>query len=152
MLERAKAIRNARFTGDQLHDFLKELERRDWAQSKNNEAEVSRLRNPIGASMRSLARHVDERSFELVQQSYRDSSSFDDFQNAIRELISTLDEKAASARADAIQPPLETYSGVEVNTPSYVRTLLDTVAKIKVLYLTEYRKQEVATYARGSSA
>ncbi|WP_329683564.1 AAA family ATPase [Longimicrobium sp.] len=70
----------------------------------------------------------------------RNSESFDRFQVAAAKLAENLESEATALQLSPLRTNLETFAGNEDRLPSYSRQILEMIAGIPVLYLTERRE------------
>jgi putative ATP-dependent endonuclease of OLD family len=90
-----------------------------------------------------LRRYGEELSphvMRAAEKLFEDGSTYDEFRSALEELAAAEGARARSAKDLILANNLTTFGGEDRKIPEYVAYLLSEISKIKVTYLTEYRK------------
>jgi hypothetical protein len=70
----------------------------------------------------------------------REPRSYGDFKRSVTATAAKLIEEAQAAYSEPLKSPVATFSGDDAEIPKYVQAILQAVAALKVLYLSEQRK------------
>lgn len=121
-----------------ISQVLSYFDRDDWSRAK--------ARDPGAAFyapsqvLRRMFANQNPRFVRDIETAMADSKSFEDFQNALRNLSAAQEAVKVEKLNVPLSKPLKTFAGEERVVPSYVTSLLKSLASTKVTYLTEYRK------------
>lgn len=84
---------------------------------------------------------ISDYMMKLLESRISEASSIDDLKNEIQTLASTSKEEAKLIQNQPLRNKINTFSGEESSVPKYIHSLLQKIGSMKVLYLTERRKQ-----------
>lgn len=90
-----------------------------------------------------MSRRLSELPAEIshaVDSMWNESTTFADFQSGVSRLRQTIADRARSVQEQPLKNTIETFSGDQASIPTYVKNLIQSIAAIKVLYLTEQRR------------
>jgi putative ATP-dependent endonuclease of the OLD family len=76
-----------------------------------------------------------------IERMYRDANSIDDFLRDIKSLSAKIAEESKSILDEPLKYKVGTFSGDEEAVPTYITNILVKISEMKVLYLTERRKE-----------
>ncbi|MEH1974041.1 MAG: AAA family ATPase [Nostoc sp.] len=77
----------------------------------------------------------------LIENRVGSKASFEEIENIISELISNFKEEFQAILNQPLKNKVGTFSGEDSSIPNYVKNLLQRIGEIKILYLTERRKE-----------
>lgn len=102
------------------------------------------LTRPTGERTTSLPssflREINRDYRGKVDSMFRDASSYDEFVREIRTLATKLQDESKAVLEEPLKNKVGTFAGEEDSIPDYTRNVLRTLADMKVLHLTERRK------------
>ena len=78
---------------------------------------------------------------QMLEAAATEATSPDDFVRKVRSLTLRLQEMAAAGEKEPLKHKIGTFAGEESSVPNYVRNLLRMISDMKVLHLTERRKE-----------
>ena len=118
----------------EIGDLLNSIDRDDW----------SRLRRDQGVHpplYRYLARRrrtpIDNDTQQLLETAIDDSSTYDDFRNALEAEIETLTRHTENfGKNELDQEYVQTFAGIDTSVPPYVLKILKKLSEVKVLNVT----------------
>jgi putative ATP-dependent endonuclease of the OLD family len=77
----------------------------------------------------------------IVRRLIEEAQSFEEFQTTLRDKIGTFDEDRRAIGGRRLATPIKTFFGIEDLIPTYVKALVQSIVRIKVLFLQERRRQ-----------
>ena len=138
LLQTLTTLQQAKVDKEIFGKLLGTCDRGEWERLKPSAPQLRTL--PYG-----LRKHIQEANrpdlYARVQTILSDSASFEEFRSAVQDHLASLDELESQSKAAQLSHPLRSFSGEERRLPNYAKSLLESMAKIKILYLTERRKE-----------
>ena len=122
-----------------LREFLQSIDRDDWSQMKMYLSEdASTHRRPSTLGRRFPA---DQATSQTIETMVRESDTHDEFQNALRAMISSSARYAEIFDRHGLdQESVETFSGRGTVVPEHVVSILRGLSEVKVLNVTDERR------------
>jgi putative ATP-dependent endonuclease of OLD family len=128
-------LRRAKMDSEKLTDALRNFDEDDFR----------RVRESSGGSIPRgyLLRGVGDASATVVQTietMFRESTTYSEFKRSTKAAAAKMIEESQASYSEPLKNPVSTFSGEEAEIPKYVQTILQSLAELKVLYLSEHRK------------
>lgn len=121
---------------DEMADSIMRIEPEAWSRAKIEFSDRRRLRYAFTGRSVPPSSEIQDRVSELIRKSDTAAS----FRETAQALSASLREEAEESRAEPLKNRIESFSGEEASIPIYALNLLERLAKMKVLYLTERRE------------
>jgi predicted ATP-dependent endonuclease of OLD family len=119
----------------------------DEISGKLNSLDLDALRRYVRPELRErppieyLSRNLGDEIVRILEERVGRQASIEDVKGAIPELSTTYKEESISTLNQILKNKVGTFAGEEASIPRYIKNLLKRIGDIKVLYLTEKRKQ-----------
>jgi len=88
-----------------------------------------------------LARRLGDEIIKILEERVGKQASIEEMKSVIPDLSTSYKEESVSSLNKSLKNKVGTFAGEEASIPRYVKSLLERIGKINVLYLTEKRKQ-----------
>lgn len=139
LAERQRELRKLNSVSDDLTRAIRIIDDDDYNAIRRGPEETH-----LGRINYIVRRALGEPSSETVstlEAMVRQSTSLADLQSNVKAFVGRSTERANAILASPLKSQLVTFSGQQSTVPGYVLNLLKLVGSLRVLYLTEHRKQ-----------
>lgn len=121
------------------------VDRDDWSRFRREDVESERAGPPFSYYLRrSLGRGdvpaVSSRLYSTIDSLFKESSSYDEFQQALSSVGARYSQEAEAAAEEPLKNKIATFAGEQSSVPHYARNLLAAMSSMKILHLTERRR------------
>ncbi|MDZ8054068.1 MAG: ATP-dependent nuclease [Aulosira sp. ZfuVER01] len=135
----ASEIYNNFLSCQELNKNIKNLSHVDIEKIRRFIAQRIRERSPM--EILSSFAEINREIYLLIENRVGTKASIEEIENVVLELISNFKDECQAILNQPLKNKVGTFSGEESSIPNYVKNLLQSIGKIKILYLTERRKQ-----------
>jgi len=124
-----------------LRRMSRSIDRDDWRVA------ISEAKTPSRLSARALVRRyfapmeTNEEVLRKIEAAFVETTTYDEFISAINTLEKRMQEEITTIQEEPLRHKIDTFAGEESSVPTYVVNLIGKIAKMKVLYLREQRRQ-----------
>ena len=119
----------------EIGDILNSIERDDWARLRRDEGTHSPLFRYFARRRRRTP--IDNDTQQLLETAIDDSSTYDDFRNALEAEIETLTQHNDNLGKNELdQKYVQTFAGIDTAVPPHILKILKKLSQVKVLNVT----------------
>lgn len=137
----ARKLRSSKREAESLNAIVNRIDRTDWSALKER-SDQRAFRSPLAYMFgERLGANLSPSTQTAVEKMFSESSSYDGFRNAVKDLLDDYDRQARDLGGKPLSAKVRTFSGDEQQIPAYITALLDRIADLKILHLKERRKE-----------
>ena len=136
LLSTLTTIKRAAADKKALTAFLSGFDRDEWKRAKATSTERMGL-----FRLRRFPEVTNPDLYRKIQNLVSDIETFDQFKSAVQDLLASAEEVETLAKASQLNVPIRSFAGEVRTIPGYVKSILRSAARIKILYLTERREE-----------